>query len=449
MAFKAFPLQKGEHVMSIDKIERFNCCGMDVHKDILVATIGITDRSTLITQYIQETFNSFNSDLYRLCDWLASHHCSEVCMESTGKYWIPVYNVLEERGFTVCLAHPKYTKAIKGKKTDKKDSKWICDLYKHDLVRGSFIPPKEIRELRDISRYYHNLIGMNSSESNRYQNCLTVSNLGIGSIFTDVNGKSATRVMEAVLAADDPNDISDEDLLKLVHGRCKKKDQLLDAVRGCRIESDQRFKMREIQKHKEELDQHLTACFAEMIKRATPFFHQFLHIVEIVGISLLSAILIISEIGVDMTVWEDARHLCSWAGLTPGNNESANKKKSTRITKAGQYLKPLIVQCALCAIKNPNGYFGIKYRRIKKRRGHKKAIIAIARMMLICIYHMILTGESFNPSDYDELMNPKPRKSRDLTIESAVDFLKTSGADIDAIITALKEAPLDPDVMQS
>ena len=107
--------------MPIDKIERFNCCGMDVHKDILVATIGITDRSTLITRYIQQTFNSFNSDLCRLCDWLASHHCSEVCMESTGKYWIPIYNVLEERGFTVCLAHPKYTKAIKGKKTDKKD----------------------------------------------------------------------------------------------------------------------------------------------------------------------------------------------------------------------------------------------------------------------------------------------------------------------------------------
>ena len=351
--------------------------------------------------------------------------------------------MLEEKGFIVCLAHPKYTKAIKGKKTDKKDSKWICDLYKHDLVRGSFIPPKEIRELRDISRYYHKLIGMNSSESNRYQNCITVCNLGIGSIFTDVNGKSATRVMEAVLAADDPNDISDEDLLKLVHKSCKKKDKLLDAVRGWRIESDQRFKMREIQKHKEELDQHLTACIAEMIKRATPFFHQFLHIVEIVGISLLSAILIISEIGVDMTAWEDARHLCSWAGLTPGNNESANKKKATRITKAGQYLKPLLVQCALVTIKNPNGYFGIKYRRIKKRRGHKKAIIAIARMMLICICHMILTGESFRPSDYDELMNPKPRKPRELIIESAVDFLKSSGADIDAIIATLKEAPPD------
>lgn len=416
------------------KIVRFNCCGMDVHKDIIVATIGMTDRSTMVTEYIQETFSSLNSDLYRLSDWLTAHQCSEVCMESTGKYWIPVFNILEERGFTVCLAHPKYTKAIKGKKTDKKDSKWICDLYKHDLVRGSFIPPKEFRELRDISRYYHKLIGMNTSESNRYQNCLTVSNLGIGSIFTDINGKSAKRVMKAILDSENPNELSDKDILKLVHKSCKKKDKLLEAIHGCRIESDQRFKMSEIQNHKEELDQHISNCLVEMFKRAMPFCDQFLHITEIPGISVLSSILIISEIGVDMTVWENSKQLCAWAGLTPGNNESANKKKSTRITKAGQYLKPLLVQCALAAIKDHDGYFGIKYLRIKKRRGHKKAIIAIARMMLTCIYNMILTGESFNPSDYDELMNPTPRKPKELTIESAIEFLRSSGTDLNQII---------------
>lgn len=426
------------------KIVRFNCCGMDVHKDLIVATVGITDRKSMVTQYFQKNFSTLNPDLYNLCDWLTSLYCTEVCMESTGKYWVPIYNVLEERGFTVCLAHPKYTKAIKGKKTDKKDSKWICDLYKHDLVRGSFIPPKPIRELREISRYYHKLVGMNSSESNRYQNCLTVSNLGIGSIFTDTNGKSAKKVVDAVLAADNPNTITDEELQKLVHKSCKKKDKLLDAVRGCRIESDTRFKMTEIRKHKEELDQHIYACFIELVKRAIPLYPQFLHITEMVGISFLSAILIISEIGVDMTVWENARQLCSWAGLSPGNNESAGKKKSTRITKAGQYLKPLLVQCALAAIKNPKSYFGIKYNRIKKRRGHKKAIIAIARMMLICIYHMILTGESFNPSDYDELMNPKPKKSKDLTIESALDFLISSGVDLETITTAFKQPPPSP-----
>lgn len=421
------------------KIVRFNCCGMDVHKDIIVATIGITDSASLITEYFQEYFSSFNSDLYRMCDWLSSHQCSQVCMESTGKYWVPVFNVLEERGFNVCLAHPKYTKAIKGKKTDKKDSKWICNLYKHDLVRHSFIPPKAIRQLREVCRYYHKLVGMNSAESNRYQNCLTMSNLGLGSIFTDINGKSAQKVMEAVLEADDPNALSDEELRRLVHKACKKKDQLFDAIQGCKIESDQRFKMNEILQHKKELEQHLDKCLLEMFKRALPFFDQFQHIREIPGISTLSAILIVSEIGVDMKVWENSKQLCGWAGLAPANNESANKKKSTRIAKAGLYLKPLLVQCALATIKNPNGYFAIKYRRIKKRRGHKKAIIAIARMMLVSIYNMILTGESFKPKDYEELMNPKPKKSKEMTVESALDFLKSSGTDIEQIIVALKE----------
>lgn len=426
------------------KIVRFNCCGMDVHKDVIVATIGITDGKNLVTDYYQETFSTLNSDLERLCKWLESYKCSDVCMESTGKYWIPVFNTLEDHGVHVCLAHPKYTKAIKGKKTDKKDSKWICDLYKHDLVRASYIPNKAIRGLREIARYYRKLVGMNASESNRYQNCMTVSNLGLGSIFTDVTGKSASRVMEKLMETDNPENIADEDILKLIHGRCKKKDQVLDAIRGSHIEADQKFKIKEISKHKEELAKHIQACLLEMIARAEPFFNQFYHITEIVGISLVSAILIISEIGVDMSVWENARQLCCWAGLTPGNNESAGKKKSTRITKAGQYLKPLLIQCALNAIKDPKGYFGIKYRRIKKRRGHKKAIVAIARMMLICIYHMILTGEEFRPSDYDELMNPKPKKFKELTVSDAITFLKESGIDIETIRSAYETAGSPP-----
>ena len=162
------------------KIVRFNCCGMDVHKNLVVATIGITDRKTNVTEYFQRSFSTLNSDLYRLKDWLRSHHCSDVCMESTGKYWIPIFNILEDE-INVHLTHPKYVKAIKGKKTDKKDSKWICDLFKHDLIKFSFIPPKEIRELREIARYRYKLVCMRSSERNRYQNCMTVSNVGLAS----------------------------------------------------------------------------------------------------------------------------------------------------------------------------------------------------------------------------------------------------------------------------
>lgn len=188
--------------------------------------------------------------------------------------------------------------------------------------------------------------------------------------------------------------------------------------------------MNESMTHMEELQVHINNCEIEMIKRASPMFDQFMHITELTGISTLSAILIISEIGVDMTQFESAQQLASWAGLAPANNESANKKKSVRISKAGQYLKPLLVQCALGAIKNKESYFGIKYARIKKRRGHKKAIIAIARMMLVCIYHMILTGEKFNPSDYESFRNPKPLIKEKISEESAIEFLKKSGYDV-------------------
>ena len=155
------------------KIHRFNCAGLDVHKNLIVATIGITDKKTHVTEYIQQDFSSLNFDLYNLKNWLIQYDCFDVCMESTGKYWIPVFNVLEtEPKMNIVLVHPKYVKAIKGKKTDKKDSKWICDLFKHDLLKSSFIPPKDIRELRDLSRYRFKLICMRTGERNRYQNSM-------------------------------------------------------------------------------------------------------------------------------------------------------------------------------------------------------------------------------------------------------------------------------------
>ena len=409
------------------KIVRPICCGMDVHKNIIVATIGITDKKTRITEYIQETFSTLNPDLLNLKQWLINHKCFDACMESTGKYWIPIFNILEDE-INIYLTHPKYVKAIKGKKTDKKDSKWICDLFKHNLIKFSFIPPKEIRALREISRYRYKLVGMRSSERNRYQNCMTVSNIGIGSVFSDPFGKSAKAIMKEVLESDV---IEDKKILKCIHGSCKNKDKILDSIKHCHIETDQRFKMNESMTHMKELQVHINNCEVEMIKRASPMFDQFMHITQLPGINTLSAILIISEIGVDMKQFESDKQLACWAGLAPANNESANKKKSVRISKAGQYLKPLLVQCALGAIKDKDSYFGIKYALIKKRRGHKKAIIAIARMMLVSIYHMILTGEVFKPSDYEIFKNPHPSvKQQELTEKSAIEFLKKSGFDV-------------------
>lgn len=416
------------------KIVRPICCGLDIHKNLIVATIASTD-SNNITTYIQQDFSTFNWDLFRLRDWLIEHNCFDVCMESTGKYWIPVFNILEQ-DINVYLTHPKYVKAIKGKKTDKKDSKWISDVFKHDLLRFSFIPPKPIRELREISRYRMKLVYIRSSERNRYQNSMTVSNISLASVFSDPLGKSCKAVMREVLNG---TIIDDDSLLKILHGSVSKKSQLIkDAIKDSYIEADQRFKLQLCMEHMNHLDNYIESCEVEMVKRCASFFDIVLHISTLPGISLTSAMIILSEIGTDMTVWENDKELISWAGLCPENNESAHKKKSVRVSKAGQYLKPILVQCALAAIKSTKEpYFKVKYHRIKKRRGHKKAIIATARKLLISIYHMILTGEIFNPSDYESFQKPESKSKQNdtanITTQQALEHLKSIGVDISNI----------------
>ena len=411
------------------KVVRKICCGMDVHKDIIVATIASTDGNN-VTTYLQKQFSTFNYDLLNLLNWLKQNNCYDVCMESTGKYWIPIFNVLETE-LNVFLTHPKYVKAIKGKKTDKKDSKWIADIFKHDLLKFSFIRPKHIRELREISRYRIKLVGMRASEKNRYQNCLTVSNIGLGSVFSDPLGKSSRAVLEEVMHSDI---ITEENIKKLLlKSASKKSEQVMQAIQHSHIETDQRFKLEHAMKHLENLDKYIQDCEVEMIKRCAPFIDIVKHITQLPGISFVSAMIILSEIGIDMNQWASDKEVASWVGVTPQNNESANKKKSVRISKAGQYIKPILVQCALAAIKcNSEPYFKIKYNRIKKRRGNKKAIIAIARMLLVSIYHMVKTGENFNPSDYDSFKNPKQNQSK-ITTKQALEHLQSLGVDISQI----------------
>jgi transposase len=407
------------------------CCGCDVHKKIIVATIAVTDKN-LITQYTTESFSTLNSDLIRFRTWLTDHNCFDVCMESTGKYWVPVFNILEEANIKVLLTHPKYVRAIKGKKTDKRDSKWIANLFKCDLVYSSFIPPKEFRSFRELWRYRFKLVAMRSSEKNRYQNCMTVSNIGLASVLSDPFGKTATDIMKYVLSSS----VFDEEYCKtLIQKGAKKKTELiLESIRGCQIESDQHFKMTEAKAHMDYIDQMILRTEAELFVRMQPYLPLIEFLAkELPGISQLSAAMLIAEIGVDMSVFETTKRLNSWAGLSPADNESAGKKKSVRISKAGKYLKPLLIQCALAAVKDKKEpHFAIKYQKIKKRRGHKKAIIAIARMMLTCIFHMIQTGESFSPSDYEELKDPVAKKQV-ITTETAIAFLAAQGYDVSSL----------------
>lgn len=407
------------------------CCGVDVHKKSIVATIVSTDKQGIST-YLQETFTTLNHDIKRFHDWLIENNCYHVCMESTGKYWIPIFNYLES-DIHVVLTYPKYVKAIKGKKTDKKDSKWIADLFKFDLVRNSFIPPKDIRALREIARYRFKLVCMKASEKNRIQNCLTISNIAIASILTDPFGVTATNIIRYLLTSDT---IDEKECRKLIKGQAKKKsDAIISSIQGFKIEPDQALKMNLAREHLDYLDKMICDTEVELYVRIKPYLNCIELISELPGITKLSASLILSEIGADMSVFESAKHIASWAGLCPANNESAGKKKSVRISHAGQYLKPLLVQCALAAIKSKKEpYFAIKYQRIKKRRGHKKAIIAIARMMLVCIYHMLSNGEKFNPCDYEELVNPKPNEPKVvLTMETALSFIASQGVDISVL----------------
>jgi transposase len=409
------------------------CCGVDVHKRTIVATIATTDKNN-ITSYSAKSFSTLNKDLYAFRDWLLENNCRHICMESTGKYWIPIFNILEDH-VHVILTHPKYVRAIKGQKTDKKDSKWIADLFKHDMIRASFIPPREVRSWRELARYRAKLVYMKSSEKNRYQNCLTVSNVGLANVLSDPFGKTATGIMQHLLSSE----VFNEDACKVLIKKSarKKTDTIIESIRGCSIESDQRFKMNAAIYHMKFLDDMIVRTEAELFVRMQPHYHYVRHLSAIPGISQLSAALILAETGIDMGVFESASHLTSWAGLTPANNESAGKKKSVRVSKAGLFIKPLLVQCALAAtMDKKETYFAVKYQRIKKRRGHKKAIIAIARMLLVCIYHMIQTGECFNPSDYEEFQNPVP-KQQVLTTETAIEFLRAKGYDVSSLEKAM------------
>lgn len=408
------------------------CCGVDVHKKVIVATIATTCNNN-ITTYITKSFTTVNADLFLFRDWLKEHGCFDVCMESTGKYWIPVFNILEDAGIRVLLTHPKYVRAIKGKKTDKKDSKWIADVFKFDMVRASFIPPKDVRALRELARYRYKLVAARTAERNRFQNCMTVSNITLANVLSDPFGKTATDIMNLVLTS---SVFTEAACVELIHMSAKKKTELiLASIRDCHIESDQRFKMREVNAHMDYLNQAITRTEAELFVRIQPYYKTIEHLSEYLpGVSQLSAALIIAEIGADMSVFESSKHLASWAGLTPANNESAGKKKSVRISKAGHFLKPLLITCALSAIKSKKEpYFAVKYQRIKQRRGHKKAVIAIARMLLTSIYHMIITGEVFSPCDYEEYQRPHSAKSV-ISDEIAIAFLAGRGYDVSSLV---------------
>ena len=404
------------------KIFRFNCCGLDVHKTWIFACIGLTDANGR-TEYKEKRFSSFSRGLRELAAWLASYKCTDVCMESTGKYWIPVFNALEKT-CNVILAHPKYTKPQKGNKTDRKDAKWICDLFMCDMIKPSFIPPAEIRHLRDLVRYRFKLTNMLTGEKNRAQNCLTVSNLKLDDVFSDVFGKSSRSITEYILAH--PGETFD--VSPFVDKRCKTPIEEIQAAVDGTVSPEQAIKLRQCLNHVDELEKHKAEMEREILRVSDPYLDALKLIRTVPGLDKnpFTAIQILSEIGGDMSVFPTDKHLVSWAGCCPRNDQSNFKIKSTRISRAGSYLKPVLVQVANALIKSKkHPEITERYRRIKSHRGHKKAIIAICRMLLTAIWHILTDLKPYTAEGY---LAPRPVKTEKiLTTSQALNLLKLRG----------------------
>ena len=413
------------------KVTYQTCCGVDVHKSFLVATI-IKTSGGVEPDYQKKRFSTFNNSILEFKQWLLDNKCRYVCMESTGKYWVPVFNLLEDE-INVTIANPKWVKAVKGNKDDTKDSKWIGDLFRLGLVKGSYIPCKKIRILREFTRYRYKLVSCRSSEKNRYQNALTVCNVALDSVVSDIFGKSSTSIIDYLLEQSD-NSISHEVIAsKLLRSLKSKEDAVIESIEGYQMTDSQKYRMHLVRAHMDYITAEINDIDLELesLLSSDPDFENAIQfLMTIPGVKRDSAITIISEIGIDMSQFSTSKRLCCWAGLVPGSNESGGKKKSVRITRAGVYLKPALVQCAHAAVKSEKSpYYKKKYESLTKRRGKKRAIVAIARMILTAIYQMLSTGEEWNPSDLYKIDMPEAliEKQKAKAIKQALKLLEREG----------------------
>ena len=413
------------------KVTFQTCCGVDVHKSFLVATI-IKTTGGIEPSYQKRRFSTFNNSILEFKKWLLENECLYVCMESTGKYWIPVFNLLEDK-INVTIANPKWVKAVKGNKDDTKDSKWIGDLFRLGLVRGSYIPCKKIRILREFTRYRYKLVSCRSSEKNRYQNALTVCNVALDSVVSDVFGKSSTSIIDYLLGQSGTSIDHEMIASKLLKRLKAKEDAVIESIEGYQMTDSQKYRMHLVRAHMDYITAAINDVDSEIesLISSDPDYQNAAELLyTIPGVKHDSAITIISEIGIDMSQFCTSKRLCCWAGLTPGSNESAGKKKSVRITRAGVYLKPALVQCAHAAVKsNKSPYYKKKYESLVKRRGKKRAIIAIARMILTAIFQMLTTGETWNPCDLYKIDMPEAllEKQKQKAIKQAQKLLIREG----------------------
>jgi transposase len=368
-----------------------HCAGLDVHRSVIAACALLSDARGRAGQ-VKSQFVTTRAGLERLAGWLRGLGVRDVGMESTGVYWMPVFAVLEAAGgFELLVLNPEHAKGIKGRKSDMKDAEWLANLVRHGLVRGSFVPPKPIRELRDLARYRRTLVENQGSERRRLIKLLEAADLKLAGVVSDIFGVSGRAILRALIEGGH----SAVEMSKLARGHLRKKRGLLiDALAG-ELAEHQRHILA-MQLARVEADEADIAALNQLIgERLVPYAPQMALLITIPGVDWVVAATVIAEIGVDMSVFPSDRHLAAWGGTCPGNNESAGKRRPIGARKGNPYLKTALCNAAIAASRKRGSFFKAKYHRLKSRRGGGRAALAIAHKLLVCIYHMLAGNTSY------------------------------------------------------
>jgi transposase len=365
-------------------------CGLDVHQATVMACLLIVRRDGRVQKQLR-TFGTSTRELLSLREWLLSESCTHVALESTGVYWKPVYTILEG-ALQMVVANAQHVKKVPGRKTDVKDAEWIADLLCHGLLRSSFVPPKPIRALRDLTRYRRKLVESQAAERNRLLKLLETANIKLSSVASDVFGVSGRLMLRALIEGK----ATPREMAELAKKKLRSKLSQLELALEGKLEEHHRFLLKLQLDRLERVEGDLKALEQHIQKKLQPYATQLALLQEIPGVERTLAAVIIAELGIDMSVFQSVSQLASWAGVCPGNNESAGKRKSSRIPKGNVYLKTALVEAANSAARAKTTYLRDKFYRLKARRGYKRAAVAIAHKILVAIYHMLSRNVSYN-----------------------------------------------------
>jgi transposase len=407
------PAQRSYYMEVVHK----SCCGLDVHKKSIIACI-ITPKGKEVKNY-----STMTDSLLKLVDDICLNKCTGVAMESTSVYWKPIYNLLEGLELEVMVVNARHIKAVPGRKTDVKDSEWIADLLRHGLLKGSFIPDREDRELRELVRYRKALINERSREINRMQKVLEGANIKLSSVISDINGKSGKKIIEAMISGETDT----EKLNSLASDGIRNKGETLKrALKGLMGYHQQEMLLMEL-KHIEFLNSQIEELSEKISKRMLPFKEALELLDTIPGVGIRTAEEVLAETGINMSRWPTAAHLVSWAGLAPGDNESAGKRKSTKTRKGNKHIRAALVESSRTIARLKNTYLGKKYSNIVSRRGGNRAAVAVAREILVSIYHMIKNKQPYIElgSDFVSI------KHKEYQAKKALKKLKSLGYEVE------------------